>query len=189
MAPRTLIPPAVLGLLLLTAACVPVVTLNPAHTGLDPVFDPGLLGGWTHDDGVTLIFSRSEDDSYDVSLQFKDDTYRLQGHLFRVGDTNLLDLTGVEPDEETAERRLLTHLMPFHSVHRVRREEDALTLEALDGDWLKQKIDAGELHLEHSMVQEMLVLTGSTEELQALLRRVAGEEEAFSDADELRRLL
>ncbi len=173
-------------LFLLMVGCVPVVSLNHYFPKGDSVFDPSLLGKWVDDEGkMSVDFSRSDGSSYLVSLTIEAETYRLRGHLLPTAGSQLLDLSPLEPDDD-GEKRLLKHLMPFHTIHRIRREQDALEFASLDGDWLGKQIEAGEIRIDHVVVDEFLVLTAPTETLQSLLRQLK-QDEAFPKAGVLRR--
>ncbi len=177
------------SILLLLAACLPVPSLNPFYLPGEPVFDAGLIGTWTGEDGEgRFVYSRSGKNAYLVTLEADGKSFRLHGHLFREGGEDLLDLTPLELDSDAeAERLLIGHLLPVHSVHRLRRRGEVLELASLDDEWLDKKITRGEVVIDHAKIEDGIVLTAPTRELRALLSRFAGDDDAFPSPLELRR--
>jgi hypothetical protein len=64
-----------------------------------------------------------------------------------------------------------------------------LKIAAISDDWIKAtgKMDSG-AGLRHELVGNDVVMTGSTQELQALLRQAVRDAKAFPSVDELIRL-
>jgi hypothetical protein len=86
-----------LALVLLSAGCAPVDSLNPLYTEKDVVFDEALLGQWgTPEDG--LNFARMGKDGYSLVTFGKDDTtgqtmsLAFEAHLVSLQGHRFLDL-------------------------------------------------------------------------------------------------
>ena len=64
--------------------------------------------------------------------------------------------------------------------------EHTVVLRYLDPEWLESRIESGSISIRHEMVEDAVVLTAPTEELQRLMTALASDPEAFSDPIVLR---
>jgi hypothetical protein len=80
-------------------------------------------------------------------------------------------------------------LSQAHWVFRVWLDGSRLRLADLSEDWFKEAVDGGRVHIGFDRIDDTLILTASTEEIQAFLLEFAGDELAFpeDDAAEYRR--
>jgi hypothetical protein len=180
------------ALAMLLAGCMPVPSLRPLFTEEESIFEPRLLGEWraapTAGD-VALHFERAGEKSYRLTYKQDDDSVSFyDARVGRVGDSLFLD---VEPEESHVEELLAEEawpqLLPFHTFYRVEVDGGVLRLFFLDHDWLEEKIAGGEITIPHEIIKDSILLTATTEELQALVVRYAQDEEAFSQLDPLDR--
>jgi hypothetical protein len=150
-----------------------------------------LLGEWGEEATAAdfvFNFERSGEKSY--RLTFDDDGVSVyHARVGRVGDSLFLD---VEPDESHTEDLLAgeawPQLLPFHTFYRVEVDGGVLRFSFLDDDWLKEKIECGEITIPHEIVKDSILLTATTEELQELVLRYGKDEEAFPALEALYRL-
>lgn len=101
--------------------------------------------------------------------------------FFSLGEAVLMDLY---PDlaslPEDLRPMIGIHLLPVHVAAYAEIATDRLILRFLDGEWLKARLDRGELRPAHTVTEEGLVLlTGPTEEIRAFLEE--NLEEAFAE--------
>jgi len=170
-------------------------SVHPLVTEQSATFAPELLGSWT--DMKTLdswTFRRSGDRSYRLlyyqrvskrgtPTESPGDTAVFHAHLGLVGGGQFLDLQPVEgPNGYTSLKNEFynLHLFPTHSFLRVRIDSGLLHLAQVDPDWLQTQIDSGAVSIKHERTGDALLLTASTEELQALFARLATTSEAYS---------
>jgi hypothetical protein len=73
------------------------------------------------------------------------------------------------------------HLFRAHSIARVEISQDALRMAFFDATWLQKKIDEKSLDISYQKTDGMLLLTGTTEEVQDLLFRHGSDDGAFPE--------
>jgi hypothetical protein len=189
----------------LVAGCVPIVSLNPLFTKETIVFDEKLLGAWVGeggDSGMSWDFARFEESSAEglpkeLQSDFKQ-VYRLNltdkdGHkgvlaacMVKLGDRRFLD---VFPDqlpsgESDAEKTKLVYNAFFflraHSFIRVDAVGDRLKVHFTDDDEFKELAEAEPKAVAHVVTDEHLILTASTQELQAFVVKYADDARLFA---------
>ncbi len=192
-------------LLGLMAGCMPILSLNPLFTGDEVVFDEKLLGTWlddANDPNLSWEFARFEESSAkglreELQGEFKR-IYRLNlfekgqrkgalvACLGKLGDRRFLD---VFPDQYPSgefdpEQMKLTFNAVFflrlHMLVRVDAIGDQLKIRYTDNDGLKKLLDADPKAVAHAIAEEGLVLTASTEELQAFVTKYADDTRLFA---------
>jgi len=190
--------PALLAMLF--GGCL-VMSLHPFFTDTDSVFEKSVIGTWTDKEGkATLVFKQFGANAYRVTYLQREvlsspggkkesgEPGEFEGHIGRIGGALFLDLY---PDKDSWNRlkndALAVHLAPTHTISKVWVDGDKLMIASLDHDWLKDLLTRDPTAIAHEMVEGSIVLTASTEALQAFLRKCAGEPNAFPTADEFHR--
>ena len=188
------------ALAILFGGCL-VMSLHPFFTDTDSVLEKSMIGVWTDKDGkATLEFRQFGANAYRVTYLQREvlsspggkkqsgEPGEFEGHVGRIGGTLFLDLY---PDKDSWNRlkndALAVHLVPAHTISKVWVEGDKLMVASLDHDWLKDLLTKDPAAIAHEMVEGSIVLTASTESLQELLRKCAGEPKAFPTVDEFHR--
>jgi hypothetical protein len=162
------------------------------QVSIHPFFDEtapldGVAGPWVADekDPGTLELVASPDGSWTIRLTESDgDTSAARVRFGRVGDQLFWDMTAEVP--KGAGELTELHLLPVHSVARVRLEGDRLEVAQLDPRWLAQAIDDGRVELAHADPDSRdsdapVILTAPTAELEGFLRSYGDDPEAFSE--------
>lgn len=158
--------------------CLPPRALNPFYTAADLVLDHRLVGTFDEDDdGVDAIRIRAPVGADSVyTLEDPDPgstSVPLAGRLFRLGGSLWLDISSTR---HLGDDWLFA---PLHCVCRVEFPEDGLELRCLEGQWLRERIAAGTAEPMVVLADDEIVLTGTTEELQAFLLRHRDDPAAF----------
>ncbi len=170
----------------LLAGCGPLVSVQPMYTEEDAVYEAGLTGAWepAEDNGLWFIYGDSKSRYRVVTIspdagKVADEVERYEMRLVRLGGALFADLqqTG-KPDDGLSVRG--------HIFARLRLEGDQLGVALLGSEWLGQRI--GEWKFPNRKDRGEVVLTGSTEQLRALVGRVAEDPRAFGDETLARRL-
>ena len=166
-----------LGFVLLIAGCV-VSSLYPLFTEKDLAFDPTLLGTWAGvDEDDTLVFKSGEGKAYDLTYITEGQGLKFKVHLVQLGKIQFFDVYPKVDKEHDA-----IHLLPAHSFWRLERDGDMLRTAWLDQGWFEDQIARKKIIIPHQLVEDRLILTASTEELQKFVLKYA--DEAFSDFEE-----
>jgi len=184
---RTIVP-MILGLAVVVSGCW-VRSLNPIYTEKDVTFDPKLVGTWVvaDDDGEeeTMVFRRSGENAYELVYVSRGKAGTFDAKLVKIDDTLFVDISPKPP--QGFEGGYTLHLIRSHSFVKIEIGEKETRIIPLDHEWLKKALDAGKVKLAHEVVDELVVLTASTEDLQKFLRTHADDKKAFPKASVLRR--
>ena len=170
----------VCGIALLLTGCVP--SLYPSYTDADLVFEPQLIGIWGPDENdETWRFEKDTDKGYKLLLASLGKTGEFYVHLLKLGTYYFLDLYPVEPDMEDKNDFYKNHLVGIHSFMRISIEPAALKLSMLDYYWLNDLLKVDPALLKHEFIDDTILLTASTKELQAFVLKHAENERAFPE--------
>ncbi len=166
-----------LSIIALATACVP--SLNPLYTKLDLRQNPAMVGAWISGDSTEIWeFGLAKDSIfYDLIETEKDEPRHFEAHLLELNKALYLD---TYPTEESGNDFYKLHLVRAHIFGKIKISPDTLTLSLLDGDWLKDMITKGEIKIGHEDVQDGILLTAPTADLQALVKKYANDDKAFS---------
>ena len=174
-----------LGLLVLSAGCIR--SLHPIYTEKDLVFEPGLVGRWAEDNSDTWTFSADGTNAYRLVVSNgsgKQGVFR--AHLLKIKGALFIDLFPEEPELE-ANDFYTFHLLPVHTFMYVRQIEPTLQMAFPDPDWLEKYLSDHPDALRHERVDDELVLTASTEELQTFWLGHLEAEGAFGEPSDMQR--
>lgn len=176
---RTLAP---LAAAFLSLGCVP--SLHPFYTSETTVFEPELLGAWVNSaDNEAWSFVSVDDERYELTFT---DSEGLPGvfeaHLFKLDEHLFLDLYPGPPELESNEF-YLGHLLAIHTLVAVQLSDSGLSLAGMNPEWVEDHLDLHPEELAAERLENTLVLTAGTEDLQAFVTRYSGDSDLFSEAD------
>ncbi|MHC5111208.1 MAG: hypothetical protein ACYTHJ_15170 [Planctomycetota bacterium] len=175
----------VLGLSILIAGCVR--TIHPLYTKESVTFDPRLIGQWTDDDSdKSWQFSKHGESAY--KLVYINDGKRgdFIVHLVRIGNELFLDFFPEEPELNNNEFYKF-HIFPVHTFAHVQQVEPLLKMRFPDPKWLEAYLASHPDALRHEVVDDEVLLTASSKELQKFWLSHASTDEAFGDPSRLQR--
>lgn len=173
-----------LGVAIFLTGCVP--SLHPLFTEKDLVFEPALVGTWVDEDGKsTWTFQKSGENAYELVYTENEEAAKFQAHLVKLGDFLFLDIF---PEESEMKNGLYKGLLiTAHGFSRIWIEGDSVKLAYLDPDWLKDMIDKKKIKIGHDFIDQGIILTEQTNELQNFALKYAEDVKAFSNKSELHR--
>jgi hypothetical protein len=187
---------AVLLVLLLAPGCVR--SLHPIYSDDTLTYDPAFLGAWVSANGETrleIAASSTNDEpdavkSYSVTHTDKDgQAGHFVGHLAKVGNLLVADLTVGEEQKLPDSDFYKAHLAPLHTFWVVRLDgADAMTVRAIEHDWMNQFLDANPTAVAHYKSRDDILLIAPTAELQKFLRAHANDKGMLSDVETFRRM-
>lgn len=162
--------------LLLLAGCER--SLEPAYNEADVVFDAALLGEWV-DDGSTWKITRGRGKAYTVVLADKNGRAgTFAGHLFRLDRSLFVDLFPNEADLRSSEL-YRDHFVRTHTFYLVVRTEPTPQFANLNNDWMKEHLAKNPTALRHVRLDDDVLITASTGEIQLFLLRHLNTKGAF----------
>ena len=152
----------------LLAGCVP--TLNPVYTQKDLVYDAALVGNWSAPNAVeTWSFEYVGNQQYRLTYTNKEGERGLfAAHLAEVNGIRFLDLFPEDTDNGKVAFHKF-HLVPIHTVYRLKTTAEGLRLAGIDYTWLDNHLKNHPESIQHTTFQGRRLITASTEELQVFL--------------------
>ena len=172
------------------AGCVP--SLHPFYTNADLVLEPKLEGTWKEPDtAATWSITRAADRGAGAYVIVQNDADGKRGEfigrLAKVEGKLFLDITPAEPQIERASDFYKMQLMPVHMIISIQQVEPTLKATMLDVEWMKKFVQASPGAISHEIVNDNVVLTASTKELQQFFLKHLATPGAYGEAMELTR--
>jgi len=183
----------VIGIILLIGGCIP--SLHPLYTKDDCVFDSNLLGEWVEEDeNNTWNFTKLDDDSYKLALVEDSVLSNFYIHLVKLGDDLFIDFF---PDSKNVKCEVndfyLLQVIYVHIFGKITINENEVEISLFDYDWIEKLFKQNKIRIPHEVLKypdsknENILLTASTEELQAFVKKYADDENAFIEPQILKR--
>jgi hypothetical protein len=191
---------------ILLGGCVPVMSLHPLFTEENLVFEEKLLGTWVDDPNSpksTWEFKRVEDSAqkegelnppkkpekaYKLILLNNEDNTKgsFYAHLIKLEDRLFLDvypsrLPCAQPDPNEDWLLNTFFLIPSHSFVIIDSIEPRLKMRWTNQDELKKLLKEKPDAVKHELVEDGIILTASTEQLQPFVFKYADDERVFSE--------
>jgi hypothetical protein len=187
----------------LLGGCVPVMSLQPLFTAETVVFDGRLLGTWNEPDSDNVWeFTRLEPEAVEAlpdALKGEPiKAYRLNiraekrlggslvAALVKLQDQLYLDVfpdklpSGQKMDsEETKLPFNAVFFVPTHTFLKVNITDDRLAMHITDDEGIQKLLEAEPGAIQCTAVDDRLVLTASTKELQAFVTKYANDDRVF----------
>ena len=159
----------------------PVRSVHPFYTEGETIFVPELLGIWGREgEDEAWIVDKSDSAAYRLSMQGGEKEVTelgLEAHLLRLGKSRFLDIHSGGSDGSNSVYPIF--MFPAHTIYKIDLNGDVLTLTPLRVDWVEDRIDERKLDIPHVRASRTILLTAPTAELQALLLKYEGREDAF----------
>lgn len=173
-------------LLIFLTSCVP--SLHPLYTDEDLVFDPDLVGEWSEKSSTeTWTFTKSGEREYGlVYVDEKGKRGEFFVHLVKVEGRTFLDLFPAEPDfKEHRNDFYAGHLLRVHTFMRIEQIQPTLRMAPLDPDWVRKHLQDHPDGIRHEKVDDGILLTAQSKELQSFLIKHEKTEDAFGKPSDL----
>lgn len=180
---------------LLFTQCVP--SIHPYYTDKEVVEDDRILGKYFVDsdrEDKYWQFSKpkgqNKSKAYMLEMvqsdgrkfQFTTQLFKLNGHYY-------LDFLAEPPadidiksnENEFPENFYSMHWWPVHTLARVKIQEDNLSINFFDLEWMEKLIKESKIRIKHEKVSNIFLLTASTANLQKFIIKYGQEKEAFPE--------
>jgi len=163
---------------LLLAGCLP--SLHPLYNDKTLIFKEELIGKWAGDDNGFWQFTRAGDKEYELRIRNdQEEIGRFSAHLIELEGMMFLDLF---PDSEPLEELddfYKIHILPVHTFMRVDRIIPNLRLRMVNYEKMEGILENDPSVLKHEVLEDRIVLTASTDELQNFV--IKNVETIFAD--------
>lgn len=166
---------------LLLAGCLP--SLHPLYNDKTLIFKEELIGKWMEDDGGLWQFTKAEEKEYELSIRDNEEELgRFSAHLIQIKGMMFLDLfPDSEPLEDLGDFYKI-HILPVHTFMKVDQISPNLQLRMVDYEKIENILENDPNVLKHEIVEDRIVVTSSTEELQNFV--LEHVETIFTDKDD-----
>jgi hypothetical protein len=168
----------VIFLSLILSGCI-VLSLHPYYTAENLYFEPGLEGNWKESDESDELwtFEKSGENGYRVIITTEEKSETFEVKMFSINDMMFLDAL---PERFPKEFDYLnSHSIRVHSLYQLDYKDNSFEIRSMDYGWLKENLKNSKLGIDHEIIDKRIILTASTEELQAFI--VQNIETLFED--------
>src|SRR5262249_4707669 len=177
-------------ILLVVNSCVP--SLHPLYTEDTLITNPEIEGTWIDEqDKDSWTFQQSEGGSYELTHKSAKTPTKLDAHLVKMGQSVFLDLYPKDPKKsgEMKDDLYTMHLVAAHTFSKIRIEGDFMYVAMLDPDRLRDAVKDGKFKIAYEVVENGIVLTAPTEDLQKSFLKYGEDETAYRKPRKVRRKL
>ncbi len=173
----------------LVVGCVPVLSLHPLFTEKDIVFEEKLLGAWADESDGVWEFAKLEEPVKAYEFRLTDDEGRrglFVARLVKLKDKLFLDVMPKQfpCSEEDVEKTKFMYnsffFVPAHMLLRVDSIEPKLAMRWANVDKIQELLEKDPNAVRHEVLEDTVVLTASTKELQRFVLKYSDDEEIFS---------
>lgn len=183
-------------LAVLLGGCIPVMSLHPLYTEEDVVFEEKLLGTWVDDSNCTWEFKCPNEPEKIYKLVFSDDEgqkgsfdvrlAKLENKLFLDAYPGEMPWDKEDPNK-TGWFYNTFFLIPAHTFIKINSIEPELKLQLTNVDEMKKLLKENPDTVKHELVEDGMILTASTKELQAFVVKYADDSRVFTAENILNR--
>jgi hypothetical protein len=173
--------------LLIFSGCV-VQSLNPFYTEDAAVKLPELNGSWylvkTGKDDASADYKSPwvlKDNGEFRTFDDKGNSGVLEVKFFKVDGVVFIDLYPGDIEESKVNFWWAMHVVPVHSLCKVKADKDQMSLIPLDYNWLQDQLKAGKVKLPFLKAdnEDIFIFSASSSKWMALLKELKDNEEAF----------
>ena len=165
------------------AGCIP--TENAIHTDETSVFEPALIGAWNGGESkANWEFTKNGEQAYRLVYTMGNQKRVFSAHLARIDGSLFLDLHRESPKRPT---NTSTKPRLHHTFVLVRSISPTLRLSYMDANWLKKHVEENPTAVRHEEMGPRIIMTDSTERLQAFLAKHSKTSEAWKNLADLER--
>ena len=172
--------------------CLPVMSLHSLYTDSDVVFEEKLLGTWTEDSNEpksTWVFERAEEKNA-YKLIFSDEEGKkgsFVAYLVKLQDKFFLDLFPSELPWELEEPNKIDlpyntlFMIPAHTFIKIQSIEPKLKMQLTVESKMKELLEKEPEAIKYTSIEDRLILTATTKELQEFVIKYADDDRVFTD--------
>ena len=176
-------------------SCIP--SLYPLYREKDLLYDGRLAGKFDLDgdrwefDSLDLGSPMDQGDwwgrfesgkTYRLTAFDDEEVARFAVHLIRLNSNYYLDFFPVTYHIEHS--ALDAHLFPAHIFAKLEFQEDDLVVYWFDGEFLVDLIDSNKIRISYEELENTILLTARTDELQNFVKKYGDDPRAYVDAED-----
>lgn len=211
---RTVIFTALFMTAFLLSGCF-LKSVHPLVKEEDSIVVPGLEGRWESSEErwtfarsreyfPSSISSDDEDLFFNINGEDSTDIEGMKGYLMihediggssvdstffmtyfvNLGDNLFLDLYPLDLRESSL---YTNHFIPIHTFAKVELKSDSLDIRLFKDSWIEDQIKDNRVRIKHEKVEDGVLITASTEELQKFIIKYGNIEDAYEGSTSLKR--
>jgi len=173
--------------------CVPVASIHCLYTKENTVFDEKLLGTWVDDSNepeTIWEFTRDDEPNNTYKLIFTDEEGNkgsFEAVMVKLKDKLFLDIYPRELPWELEDPNQVKWLynsffvIPAHTFIKVDSIEPQLKLRFTMDDKMEELLKENPNAIEHTSIEDRIVLTAKTKQLQEFILKYADDERLFAE--------
>jgi hypothetical protein len=160
-----------------------VYSVHPLYTPKDLLTDKRLPGLWKQSDD-SKAFARIislKDSSYQLTYweeKNKGDSILYEAHFLKLGNDYYLDLY---PQKDAIDDLMTRNYFPVHSFIKLNLEGQNMTVYMFDGKKMIDLFKQNRIRLNHELLDDCVIITARTEDIQKFIRKYSSNKEAFTD--------
>jgi hypothetical protein len=167
-----------------------VLSLHPLYEESDLIFEKKLLGTWAKSGSrETWQFKQGKGDGF-YKMTYTDDKGVKGSFDAGLGKINNIMFLNIFPQEPKLKQNdyYKFHILRAHSFIRIEQIEPTLVMRVMNPDKTKEILKSDPNLIKYEIVQDRIVLTASTEELQKFMKAHANDEGLFGELGVLERV-
>ena len=180
----------------LLGGCIPVMSLHPLYTEENLVFEEKLLGTWVDDANGTWEFKHPDekDMAYELVLSSPEDAKgSFVANLVKLENKLFLDVYPKQlPCEQEIPQKMkwfynTFFFVPVHTFIKIDSIEPQLKMRLTNTENMQKLLEEDPNAVKHELVEDtklvedIILLTASTKELQAFVLKYADDSRLFTD--------
>jgi hypothetical protein len=157
-------------------------SLHPFYSEADVIFDKCLLGKWSDREyKFSWHFDRRGLKAYRLTQVDEDgDATAFEATLFKLNGRTFLNVAPIGMKDKAG-----TNLLRTNTLIAISIENERLGISTLDPTRLRDHLTRFPQDLKHTFVENEIVITDSTENIQAFVRRIINVPGAFEPSEEV----
>ena len=160
-------------------------SLHPLYTEEDLVFSTDLIGTWIDKENNIWTFIAAGENSYSLIFSEEGEPAQFESHLVKLGGYLFLDTYPEEPSINNDFYNM--HLIGAHLFAKMEIYPDSCIYTLMDYSWLENTLTDSSTNLSYERIDDAIILTAKTKDLQAFFLKYANNAQAFKDTSILRR--
>jgi hypothetical protein len=160
-----------------------VLSLHPLFSEQDAILVPQISGSWNSKDfhGYSLTISKAGDNFYFLNSVDANKPSFFEAVIVRLGNDFLLDISPCSQIPDTlGDRDYSESFIRAHSFYKISIGDDTLKISGLDYAWFYKQIEKQKSPLSHQWLDNILLLTMSTGEINSFFTEHSKETEIFT---------
>ena len=161
-----------------------IYSVHPLYTSKDLVQENRVAGLWKEvekKDSYAEIKATSLEPAYQIKYWEDRDTLWYDAHYLKLGMNFFLDLYPMDKHPYDISDLMINNYVPMHSFLKLGLNGDTMTAYSFDGKKMIELFKQNRIRLKHEMLDDYVLITARTEDLQKFIQKYSSNKEAFTE--------